>query len=348
MLNQATITEICKYIDDRHTFFNFLNCCKYNQQFDYLFFDRYHICDYNFRDHAWKVIADPDYAHCLVKFLKKIRNLKSHSSFALEVIAKLSTNLSVIDISFCEQIPTLPSSLKRVTVLLNFCKFNVENIPDSVEILVLPKCARVIEKLPNSLIHLEIENFDTSIIKNFPPNLKTLLLGTYYSDKQTINTQCIDNIPDTIEVLRMTVYSNNNKVTRWPANLKHLTISGLVNQLLEYLPVGLKKLEIDSYFIQPTDKLPESVDTVMYSKYSCMPHIYLPNNVKTLILKNFYNWTKFTEISDTVEVIEIIGECEIVFKKFPSSLKRLKISRNNPILKDIKKTLDNDKIFFID
>ena len=344
MLYQATITEICKHIDNRTTLFNFLNCCKYNQQFDSIYFNRYHIRDSIFGDYLWKLLYDPNCAHGLITFLKKIRNLKSYSSSALETIAKLNTNLHVVDIYFKDQIPKLPISVKKVTVSVRETRTNVENLPDTVEILILPQYDRIIEKLPNSLIHLQLDYIDTSIIRKFPPGLTKLFFAAYWVDTNTIEPN-IDNIPDTVEELRLPFHFNY-PVTHWPANLKYLDTHGLFKQPLDNLPLGLKTLEIGCG-LRSLNNLPSSVDTLIYSMFSRVPLYNLPKTIKRLTLK-YISRTDVLEIADTIEIIDMIGDSLAFIKKFPANLKRLNISRRYPQLKDIQKIVDNDKIFFID
>ena len=349
MLNQATITEICKYVNDRQTFFNFVNCCKFNQQFDYLFFDHYQIYDSSFRDYPWKILIGSEKNETFINFLRKIINLNSSSHIVLKTISYINTILRVVNISSLEPIPILPSAVKSVTIDVAASQIDsISNLPDSIENLTVPGVYNhIVEKLPKNLVTLEITYESTLFIQKWPANLKKLILGTRvfpYNMFGIPDNYGIDNIPDTIEELTLGFYFND-PVKRWPTNLVYLNTCGNFNQPLDNLPYGLKILELGRQFNQPLDKLPESVEVVIYNCEILIPLDKLPHSVKRLTVKHL---SQCLNIPDFIEVIDIIEPHWGVITKYPSSLKRLNVPRIYYYSHSDMISVDKDKIFFID
>ena len=178
----------------------------------------------------------------------------------LKELPELPNSLKILKLSknMVKELPdTLPSNLEFLNISFNLID-NIKNLPDSIEILVINgnKNLNKINKLPNNIVkfssnikHIEdISNFDKINIKSLSINsiLYSKIKDIIPSSLKYINIDglCenidIDHLPNGIEELYF--FSFNNKINKFPDNLKILELSYYDQNIINKIPKNIEYL----------------------------------------------------------------------------------------------------------
>lgn len=202
---------------------------------------------------------------------------------------------------YCRGPLVLPTSLKKFKGSINY-DARVFPLPDSLEsfsftykdeellfeIFETSNIGTILERMPKSLTTLKLKIYGTAVfngtIEKMPPNLKRMDLA--------LQSNVIDFkkvvYPDSLTDLAFTLDGYNEKITRWPAKLRKLSIF-LSNEEednraeIENLPNSLEEIEF------PFDHIhkviwPKNLKTLISTEYT--PHgNELPNSIEFLKIR---------------------------------------------------------------
>ncbi len=215
---------------------------------------------------------------------------------------------------YSQKISKLPRNLKEFYCGEVFNQNINENFfPNSLEKIVFSYCFNsTIEKYPDNLKHLEFGKSFNKPINNLPDKLEELYLFGDFN-------QTLDNLPSNLKIISLFGLNSckfNHPINNLPLNLQELFLSGEFNQSIDFLPINLKTLYINSSFNHTIDNLPIGLHKIFFSNYS-----------------NFNN--RIDNLPDTIEEIVLPDKYDIMINKLPRNLKKIKINKNYPYMKNL-------------
>jgi len=190
----------------------------------------------------------------------------------------------------------------------------------------------------------------------------------------------IDDLPDDIEYIYFDdATSFNQKINKFPKNLKKLTICGF-NPIINQLPYTLKYLElydVNHYYDEIINFPPNLISLTTFIKENYENYNYLPITLKSLHIDSFYfdntndydSYISLMNLPPNLKYLYIAGSKKISINcnylpdsikelilyqvytniyKLPSNLKNFELDIENPYSKEIAKRFHNVKIELTD
>lgn len=228
----------------------------------------------------------------------------------------------ILRCSLNDPILHFPNKLRKL-VLREKINGSLDNLPKTLEILVLKKYNKQITNFPNNITYLDLGRFYNHRLENLPKKLNYFIVSTRFN-------QHIDDLPDTVTHVFLG-YDYNMPIEKLPSKLKllsfsrlgrfcqeleiinfnytltHLRLQDNYNKKIEHFPINLEYLEVG-------DRYNHSLDN-------------LPNTMKYIKLGNDYN-KNLDNLPDSIIGISISGACvdfNQPIKKLPSGLKYFRI-----------------------
>lgn len=258
-------------------------------------------------------------------FNKPINNLPTSLKILIlvkefnQLIDYLPESINVLELGkkFDKPIDNLPNSIEKLTLGEHFNQ-PIDNLPNSIKNLIIKSCIfdKIVNKLPlnlENLIFNDYINFDLNFtIKNFPPNLKKIIMPKKYS----------------------------NEFLNFPLSITHLTLSNDYNKNISYLP-NIEEITIknaNQYFlfdVSNRDSITKfDLDKIYDTKMLLEQLLLIPKTIKHLILPIFDGFSLEKHIPNYIN--------KITFSSF--YVLDFKIDKNLPT--NVKSIELNKKIFF--
>ena len=222
----------------------------------------------------------------------------------IEILPKSITHL-VTGTHFNQNLPKLPNTItylkiygatyglnNKIMIGHTKCKDDScpKNLPNSLITLVTN--INTLDKLPESIKNLTIEEYNTNVNLNLLPNTLTHL---------TLNTNIknLNKLPSDLTYLKLnkefnspvghSKCKNNNCSQNLPFELTHLIFGEHFNQCVDYLPEKLKIVTFGKNFNQIVDSLPNSITHLTFGETFNQKIDLLPTNLTHLILGYEFN-----------------------------------------------------------
>ncbi len=236
---------------------------------------------------------------------KKHRFLNEHKTVILdkkddylsqEIIYDISVKKLVIEGGFNKQIISFPIALHELIIQGSYNQ-DLPEFPKTLKKLVIGGMFnKDLRLLPESLIFLTLKGRFNKEISHLPPNLTLLQIAGSFNKilpelpesllELNINRNAISfnsalpTLPNNLKILKLESPFFEYPITRLPASLKVLIISGVYDHILPNLPINLEKLHLIGNYSHKINYLPDSLQELyLGSSYK----VALPQLPKSLV-----------------------------------------------------------------
>ena len=259
-----------------------------------------------------------------------IENIVCDSSY-LDILNKLNFESNTIKSICCNGVLSNMYSYKIGKSWSNTI-FELNNLPDKLEILDLTKLYEQIAQLKNipvGLKKLYLNDTYSYTLDNLPNTLEYLTITNKKYSSQ------LDCLPESLIVLELVLDNNKLSLDLLPTNITTLKLSGKYNRKLTNLPTKLKILYLPNNYTESIDNLPKSIEElkigIRYNYLNKFKHLDLKkihigynrrigsNNLSSFILDS---------IPNTIEEIIFGNEFNQNLVSLPKNLKKLVFGYN--------------------
>lgn len=286
------------------------------------------------------------------KFPPQLKRLYLYSNSSR--ILNLPDNLEILSITkeYENAFEKFPSNLKKVEFNREI-KTHINNLPDSVEELVISRISVPILRLPLNLKKLKLETSFRTDMPPLPNGLEELEINCHFNKpfgllpnslkillidgRGYLYQYPIENLPNSIEF--MLIFRTIISIDRFPDNLKELEIGGMTSKTLPALPLGVKKvtlgcdlnnlvlsdsveyLTIHGKVFSKIERLPENLKEIVFPSGYDFEIDNLPYGVKKV---NLYCFVKpIKNIPPTLEEINLGSKYNLCVSRFKEGLKKI-------------------------
>lgn len=219
----------------------------------------------------------------------------------------------------------LPQTLKKLT--LTFCPYIAQypEFPESLETLSCQSHGWN-DRFPenNNIKTLDLQHYNYYAIHNLPTTLTSL-------DISCSAIKCLDELPETLRVLKAVRCPYLNHVDRLPNSITNLNLSDSTNIVdLDHLPSELTHLSISGLRVTNLDHLPSKLThliMVLCTRISEIDH--LPQTLVKLNM-GFTHITRLNHLPDSIVTLNLGNTVFLKeLKRLPKSIKRLIMLNSN-------------------
>jgi hypothetical protein len=249
-------------------------------------------------------------------FIKKliIKNYFDYNNIPNEIINSSITNLTIdtglIDNDLIRNfINNLPDKITELT--FNYGSFNLEllnNLPSKLHKLTLIKCYirnnNLLNNLPSKLHNLTFIDckFYNTNMSNLPNSIQCLKFDNCAFNRTTnIITNLIQNIPENVKHLTITVDLNYFDLNYHNTNIDFIGLTHLLPNTLKYLEIGNGNIYNIQDINEPIIKLPDDLEILKINgrlKSEEQNFLKLPKNLKYIKNNDYTYRIKDVNIKD--------------------------------------------------